>query len=459
MQKLIFITLLFTININAQVFDVETLQFNGEDSKFINLVILGDGYQANEQDDFITDAVNFKNALFNENPYNEYQNYFNVYAIKVISNESGVNHPANATDVSEPVFPAQVVDNYFGSTFDYFSIHRLLVPTNNSAIAQVLAANFPAYDQVVFLVNTPHYGGSGGQYATTSLNSSANEIAIHEIGHSFVNLRDEYYAGDVFAAESINMTQQTNPTLVRWKNWYNNNGIGIYPHCCGGDSSNWYKPHQNCKMQYLGFPFCAVCVEATVEKIHTLVNPIIDYLPLNDVSNPIFPLDFSASILAPNPNTLTVKWQLNNIDFQTNVDAIQVNQNDLISGTNTLTLSVIDNTLLVRTDNHETIHINTVTWDITNTLGLENITSENNRIKVEVYPNPTTDLLTISLTNDLKKVYRLELFNLEGKLVLYKKDIHETLTSVDISKLQQGTYFLKIYLENSLVISSTVLKE
>jgi hypothetical protein len=82
------------------------------------------------------------------------------------------------------------VDNYFGSAFDSYNIHRLLVPTKTFAINNVLATNVPNYDQVVILVNSPYYGGSGGQFATSSTHTSANEIAIHEIGHSFVGLID-----------------------------------------------------------------------------------------------------------------------------------------------------------------------------------------------------------------------------------------------------------------------------
>ena len=100
-----------------------------------------------------------------------------------------------------------------------------------------LAKNFPNYDQVCILANTPYYGGSGGSYATTTLNTASNEIYAHEIGHSFAALSDEYYAGDGYAGERVNMTKETNPLLVKWKNWMNINGIGIYQHCCGGNSA------------------------------------------------------------------------------------------------------------------------------------------------------------------------------------------------------------------------------
>ena len=147
---------------HAQVFDVDTIQYSGNIHQRINLVILSDGYQEHELDKFIEDAKDFSDTFFSGTPYKEYRSFFNVFAIRVPSNESGANHPGTATDVTEPAHPIKEVDNYFGSTFDYYNIHRLLYPENTIAITNVLASNFPSYDQVVVLVNTPYYGGSGG---------------------------------------------------------------------------------------------------------------------------------------------------------------------------------------------------------------------------------------------------------------------------------------------------------
>lgn len=216
MKKLLF---LFLISLNqfsyAQVFDVDTLLWSGPSVNRINLVILGDGYQSSELSKFISNSNKFTNVLFSETPYQEYKNYFNVFAIKVASNESGASHPGTAPDVVEPAHPISTVDNYFGSAFDAYNIHRLLVAKNTFAINNVLAMNFPTYDQVIMLVNSPYYGGSGGKVAVASLEANSDKIALHELGHSFANIADEYYAGDVYAKEKINMTRETNPDSVK----------------------------------------------------------------------------------------------------------------------------------------------------------------------------------------------------------------------------------------------------
>lgn len=106
------------------------------------------------------------------------------------------------------------------------------------------------------------------------------------------------------------MTKNNNSTSIKWKNWWGNNGIGAYSH---STDPSWYKPHQNCKMQYLGKLFCSVCVETTIEKIHTLTNPIISIDPqntgkINSTNDNEMP--FSLDLLLPVPNTLNVTWTI-----------------------------------------------------------------------------------------------------------------------------------------------------
>ena len=89
----------------GQVFDLDTLQYNGDIHHLINLVILGDGYQEHELPQYLIDASNFAETFFSNRPYSEYQQFFNVFAIKVPSNESGASHPGTATDIDEPEIP------------------------------------------------------------------------------------------------------------------------------------------------------------------------------------------------------------------------------------------------------------------------------------------------------------------------------------------------------------------
>lgn len=462
MKSIFYIFILF-LNfqlISAQIFDVEAIKVSGDDNKRINLVVLSEGYQSGELTQFITDVTNFTNDMFSQSPFSEYSNYFNVYAIKVPSNESGADHPGTATDVTEPASPVVTVDTYFDAAFDSFNIHRLLYTSSFSTINTVLANNFPAYDQALILVNSTVYGGSGGQFPLSSKGTSANEIAIHELGHSLFNLKDEYYPGDGLAAEAINMTQETNTSLVKWKNWIGINAIGIYPYGTSGTAATWNRPHQSCKMRYLGVPFCSVCKEGIIEKIHALVSPIDSYTPIsNTINTPTFPLEFQLSLVKPNPNTLKSTWTLNASNFANNVDDVTVIETDLNSGINTLAVVVHDDTSLLKVDNHESTHVYTVTWNIDNSaLGIEDITSEINSINISMHPNPAHTILNLKLESKVDTVLKTEIITLDGKKIKTATLANFETNQIDISSLSQGIYMANFYANNVLISSKKLVK-
>jgi hypothetical protein len=452
--------ILISINVIAQQFDIDTILYNGNSNKFINIVILSDGYTNGELSKFKVDASNFTTQFLLETPFLNYKKYFNVFVIKVPSNESGASHPGTATDVNEPVIPVITVDNYFGSTFDYAGIHRLLVATKTSNISNVLAKNFPNYDQVLIIVNSPYYGGSGGYYTVASTHSSSAQIAIHELGHSFSGLSDEYWAGDIYAREGINMTKQTNPSLVKWRNWININGVGIYQHCCGGTSSQWYKPHRNCLMQYLGDPFCSVCVQATIEKIHSLCTPVVAYDPQdNSVTTDKYPIKFKLNLIDPEPNTLKRNWLLNNSFLRYNIDSVIIDEDKLSLGINTLNVTIEDTTQLLRVDNHSTIHISSVNWIINKIItGIKEITNSSSEIIIDLYPNPISQYINIKLQGVTKGKIKLEIYDMQGKKQKVCSLQNDEVNSINLDNLDQGIYFAKIFIENNLITSRKIIK-
>ncbi|MFT3793996.1 M64 family metallopeptidase [Flavobacterium sp.] len=444
---------------NAQTFEVETLQYKGSTDQFINIAILGDGYTAAEQDLFIEKATELSDALFAESPWNHYKDYFNVFAIKVVSNQSGAKHAGTASDCNTafPAVPVTAPDIYFGSRFDYLGIHRLIVPQFNSKIALVLATNLPNYDQALIIVNTPYYGGSGGNWATCTVDEAAYEITTHEMGHSFANLADEYYAGEIYFTERPNMTQQSDPALIKWKNWLTpDSNVGIEPYCCGGTSSSWFRPvdHQ-CKMELLGTSYCDVCQQTIVEKIHSLVNTIVAYTPtaLNIESGEQF-LDFHLTeLMKPIPNTLHIQWQLDATVYDNNSETFQVDQNTLAIGTHTLTATVTDNAQLVRVDNHGGVHFSTVTWTINRNALATNVFSSGNKIGYAVYPNPTSSVVNVALELEKSARVSIRLLTSDGKILeeIAEKTIAEGsfTQSINTEKLSAGTYFAVVKIDGA----------
>lgn len=378
----------------AQTFPVDTLVKTGPLAKRINLVFIPDGYQASEMALFRTRATAVINSLFAQSPFLEYRPYFNAFAIEVPSAQSGSTHPRTASDCGTTA--AFAATTYFNSTFDYGGIHRLLVPQASAAVGTVLANNFPRYDQVFVLVNSTEYGGSGGALATASANTSATEIIVHEIGHSMAALADEYWAGSQYAREAFNMTQTTNPATVRWTPWMGTSGIGIYPY---STDPSWQKPHQNCKMQYLGVPFCAVCREAFVEKFHTLVSPLQAYSPATLAINaPTQNLSFALTLLPPTPNTLRVTWTRDGTVFARNTATATATLAQLPVGTHVVRATVVDTTALTRRAAHLTQHTYTVDWTINRTNTGVSMASTTAEYEVETYPNPVGDVLNLSYT-------------------------------------------------------------
>ena len=446
MKIIISISILFfsIIILRGQTFPVETIKNNGSKDKRINLVFLGDGYQSTELTQYLIDVNTVIVGMFNQTPFKEYEKYFNVYAIKVPSIESGAKHPGTATDVTEPATPVTNPNNYFGSQFDISNIHRLLLPLNGSTVNSTLTNNFPDYDQIFMMVNSNVYGGSGGVFATSSKNVSAAEIAIHEIGHSFAGLADEYVIGG--QGERPNRTIVTDGATIKWKNWLGTNNVGIYP----VGIENWQRPHQNCKMQFLNSPFCSVCTEAFINKIYALVSPIDNFTPLSKTVNFTgVSMNFALGLILPNPNTLKIEWVLNGVTVGNNINNINILATKLDTGKNTLIAKVTDSTALSRSYKPATSgYLNSVTWTINKTGIPSPVESINQveKIHYDIYPNPVEDVLNIHLSTQNLMDVELSLFDMQGRqlTIIQRRRVNELLENVNMASYAAGNYVLKI---------------
>lgn len=352
---------------DAQIFPVDTLYKSGSLEKRINIVILGDGFTKDQMPRFQAEAKNFADFFLAYEPYKRYKNYFNFFAIPTPSKESGVTNPGTAPD-ADPNQPVEKKDTYYGSSFGE-SIHRLVVINDYSAINNVLAFNMPQYDLVVVLVNTPYYGGSGGSYAVFTLHSLANTIGVHEIGHTFSALSDEYWAGAEYGREAQNMSAEINPLLIRWKNWLNTEKIGVFSHGESGDAAKWFKPsNASCLMEYLDQPFCAVCREGSTERILQIVNPVEKMQP--DTSETVLlsenEMNFKLDLLNPEPNSLQVEWRLNGELIEKQESKINLSVKNLPAENAVLTATVYDSTFLSRRTEARSIRTNSVQWRLAN---------------------------------------------------------------------------------------------
>lgn len=423
-------------SLHAQVISVDTLIWNCPTSHCLNIVILGDGYTAEEMNKFQEDAESVTNRLFEEAPFSNYQNYFNVFLLRVVSQESGIIHAGTTSGCPDPgSHPISNPNNYFGTRFDVSGIHRLVVPQYKGLIIQTLAENMPEYDIVLIIANTPFYGGSGGTFATTTTHHKANLIAIHEIGHSFSGLADEYYAGPSYMFERPNLTQVNDPGTIKWRNWLSpETSIGIHSHT--GDES-WFKPTQhNCMMERMDKTFCEVCSETTTYKIMSLVNPILSQHPVSQDIDISGSETFSLELLLPEPNTLLIEWELNGLIIDHDSTNYTLNPALLDPGINHVAVKVTDLTTLIRKDPPE---YNTA-WNV-NYQPTSTVQTEIESMYVRIAPNPAGQSTRI-YTGNTSHV-SLQIFDRLGRPVIRVVDYYPG-TEIDLSNLPAGLYFATV---------------
>jgi hypothetical protein len=163
---------------------------SGDPSRKVDIVILGDGYTREEMEKFRKDARHYTDVLFSTPPFDSRKSDFNVWTVEVPSAESGIDIP------DKDVWKAGAL----GTRYNTFGSARYVLTTENKALRDI-AALVP-YDFVCILVNDSRYGGGGifQLYATTYTDEKVKGqewqmeyVFVHEFGHSFAGLGDEYY--------------------------------------------------------------------------------------------------------------------------------------------------------------------------------------------------------------------------------------------------------------------------
>jgi IgA Peptidase M64/Peptidase M64 N-terminus len=192
------------------------LQKMGDPATKVDLLVLGDGYTAVERSKFERDARRFMAEVFSTSPFRERQKDFNVWGLCPASEESGVSRPSSGIYRRSPL----------GAAYDAFGSERYVLTAENRTLRDV--ASFAPYEFIEILVNGKTYGGGGifNQYATVAIdNMWAGYVGVHEFGHQFAALADEYYTSDVsyLSAEKRtepwepNVTALLDPANLKWK--------------------------------------------------------------------------------------------------------------------------------------------------------------------------------------------------------------------------------------------------
>lgn len=194
-----------------------TIQKSGEPETKVDFLILGDGYTAAEAKKFEADARRLTEVLFATSPFKENRRNFNVWALCPPAAESGISRPSTGIYRDSPI----------GATYDAFGSERYVLTFDNHALRR--AAQFAPYEFIEVLVNGRTYGGGGifNLYSTVaSDNAFANYVFVHEFGHHFAGLADEYYTSPVeytTPADRVepwepNVTALLDVSTLKWRN-------------------------------------------------------------------------------------------------------------------------------------------------------------------------------------------------------------------------------------------------
>ena len=236
-----------------------TLQQAADTARCIRVAFVAEGYQQQEMDVFLNDCRIAMESLFEHEPFKQNQLKFNMVAVMPPSVESGTSEPNKGIWKNTPL----------GSHFDTFYSERYLTTLHLKKLHDVLAG-IP-YEHIIVLVNTNRYGG-GGIYNSYNLTYAHGKhfrpVVVHEFGHSFGGLGDEYPYGDddpMYFAD----TEPWEPNLTtkhdfngKWENLIKDKKAGFIE---GGGylSKGVWRGYENCRMRTNEEPeFCLVCQQA-----------------------------------------------------------------------------------------------------------------------------------------------------------------------------------------------------
>ncbi|MBN1388959.1 MAG: hypothetical protein JW965_10965 [Bacteroidales bacterium] len=298
-------------------FKIISLQHTGTDSNRVKLVYASDGYTAEDISTFpghVESSVTYLTSPgLSVRPLPRYKNFINIYRIDLISSESGISV---APRHGEP--KTEVVNNSLGGTRDEDRLgwvdHRLARQLFSEAAEKV---GIEKFDWSFVVLNNPGYHNSGGRYVVFSYNFG-REIALHEAGHGFFGLADEYYGRGKYERDEprhVNVTADS--TGAKWSHWIgyvdNDTILGkmdVYEGAIYA-SEGAYRPSKNSKMGWTSdrrpASFNAICREKIILDIYDIVNPVDDAMDTSKTH--INPEKIWVKVI--DPEVLHVDWYVN----------------------------------------------------------------------------------------------------------------------------------------------------
>jgi hypothetical protein len=268
---------------NTPVYKGQKIYGNGDPSQSLDLVFLAEGYILQDSVKAFNDAKRFSDYLFKQEPFSNYREKINIWLVHVPSLESGTSEPG------EHIFKNTIL----GSSFNSLGLDRYLTITDYFKMKDLASAT--PYDFPLVMVNTKRYGGGGifNHFSVFASDSDwAEEVFIHEFGHHFGGLADEYFNSEVSYEEMLDVSREPwNPnitTLVdfdgKWSNMVTKgtpvptprkakykDKTGVFE---GGAymSKGVYSPSMDCRMRSnTADGFCPACQTAIEQMLKVYI--------------------------------------------------------------------------------------------------------------------------------------------------------------------------------------------
>ncbi|MCX7013788.1 MAG: M64 family metallo-endopeptidase, partial [Candidatus Sumerlaeota bacterium] len=348
--------------LSAGPFSTAKVLDSGPDLNRLVFVVMGDGYTASElsQGLFARDVESAIGTFAKRSPWDVCLAGINVYRVDVESAEQGADDP----------HLEHFVNTYFDSSYWTNGIERLLALDSDGMLRAADLADRVAgpgvWDGIIVLVNADKYGGSGGFLTVSSMNAYTGDVVLHELGHSFGGLADEYESaatGAPYSDAEPNVDFDGAGPDLKWTAWVDadmpmptpetqdyQGRVGAFEGA-KGYSKGVYRPSLNCLMRNIGNDFCPVCQEALARRFFGLLSLVDSAWPAPDGLYQVNQegLAFSATPLPISP--VRCEWRLGRELIKDAKDpALTLTAREMSKETDTLELQISYPTSLIRSE-------------------------------------------------------------------------------------------------------------
>ena len=271
--------------ISDSVVGSETLVDNGDPDNRMDIVLVGDGYTADQMDQWAADADEIASTILSKEPYLGLAPYINVRRVDAVSDESGASY--DCVDECRPrdtafatVFPLNWVNTLLGTDYDTRSLFQLQQWEVARAVSTV------PWDVVVVVSNTAKPAGMSVHYATVTTGlEQLGVTSVHELGHTIGHLGDEYMGDECIEGDRLPPNVTDDPEDPPWSDWIEEgtplptpetrayrDTVGAFQGAMS--CTDLYRPTLGCLMDDSDEgDYCPVCAEQMVRSIFGFVDP------------------------------------------------------------------------------------------------------------------------------------------------------------------------------------------